>query len=301
MFYLIFGQYLVNNHILAKDIFATLQHRVANSNVRLGIIAASEGLLTTTQAEELNRLQAVKDIRFGDLAVEQGYLTEEQVSSLLKLQGNTFLQFVQLLIDEACFTMEDINTHMKSYQADHHLSDSQMTILKTGDFDSELPILIKVPSALYFDHLALVLRNIVRFISNDFYILDCKKVDSFEAEHIAMQQMKGSHDIILGFAATGNHLLSIANPFAKEDFTQVDDDAYDSVCEFINCINGIFATKLSENGIQVELLPPTSNYKLLVKGTKLYILSLVIEGHPVDLFISIDSPMEFSKEVSIDG
>lgn len=301
MFYLIFGQYLVNNHILTKDIFATLQHKVANSKVRLGIIAVSEGLLTSIQAEELNRLQAVKDIRFGDLAVERGYLTEEQVSSLLKLQGNTFLQFVQLLIDEACLTMEDINKYMKSYQEDYHLSDSQMTILKTGDFDSILPILISVPSALYFDHLALVLRNIVRFISNDFYILNCKKIDSFEAEHIAMQQMTGSHDITLGFAATSNHLLSIANPFAKEDFAAVGDDAYDSVCEFINCINGIYATKLSENGVHVELLPPTSNYKQLVRGAKLYILSLAIEGHPVDLFISIDSPMEFSKEVRLDG
>lgn len=56
--------------------------------VKLGLIAVSEKLLTQEQADKINRKQALEDKRFGDIAVEMGYLTESQVSRLLQLQGN---------------------------------------------------------------------------------------------------------------------------------------------------------------------------------------------------------------------
>ncbi len=51
-------------------------------------------------------------------------------------------------------------------------------------------------------------------------------------------------------------ILKIANGYAKEIFDLVDEDSLDSVCEFINCINGLFATQLSHENVNIDMLPP---------------------------------------------
>ena len=45
----------------------------------------------------------------------------------------------------------------------------------------------------------------------------------------------------MAFAGEDDALLKIASPFAKEEFESLDEDAFDSVCEFINCSNGLYA------------------------------------------------------------
>ena len=36
----------------------------------------------------------------------------------------------------------------------------------------------------------------------------------------------------------------------------MDDDALDAACEFLNCVNGLHASTLSQEGAILELLPP---------------------------------------------
>ena len=67
--------------------------------VKLGLIAVSEKLLSPEQADKINNRQAFEDKRFGDIAVEMGYLTESQVSRLLQLQGNPYLTFIQAMTE----------------------------------------------------------------------------------------------------------------------------------------------------------------------------------------------------------
>ena len=100
-------------------------------------------------------------------------------------------------------------------------------------------------------------------------------------------------NILFGFAGKGNNLLTIANPFAKEEFTGIDEDSFDSVCEFINCINGLFASQLSEEDVDIDLLPPISyvGQKLVSNGT-IYIVPIVIDGKEIDLLLSIDTAID---------
>ena len=44
-------------------------------------------------------------------------------------------------------------------------------------------------------------------------------------------------------------MLKVASDFAMEDFQEFDMDAYDAVCELINCTNGAFATRLCDDDI----------------------------------------------------
>lgn len=78
------------------------------------------------------------------------------------------------------------------------------------------------------------------------------------ADNFAMQAMEGDHYLISGFAGCSDSLLAIANPFAGEEFDAVDLDALDAVGEFTNCINGLFASELSKEGVDIDMLPRNS-------------------------------------------
>ena len=97
MFSQFFGNYLLENQKITAEQFDSCMNYIKANRVKLGLIAESEGLLTRTQANELNYLQMQTDKRFGDLAVEKGYLTETDVNYLLSRQGNPYLIFIQSL------------------------------------------------------------------------------------------------------------------------------------------------------------------------------------------------------------
>ena len=69
----ILGNYLVETKKISAAQLQTVLHKQDSVRVKLGLIAVSEGFMTTEQAEEVNEIQAIRDMRFGDIAVEKGY------------------------------------------------------------------------------------------------------------------------------------------------------------------------------------------------------------------------------------
>jgi CheY-specific phosphatase CheX len=109
---------------------------------------------------------------------------------------------------------------------------------------------------------------------------------------LASQKMIGDHDIFVGFAGEEKALLEIANPFAKEQFTSLDEDAYDAVCEFINCTSGLFASKLSYEDIHIDLTPPSYYTKQTIASEgDIYVVPLMIGGEQTDIVIVVNDPI----------
>jgi CheY-specific phosphatase CheX len=102
--------------------------------------------------------------------------------------------------------------------------------------------------------------------------------------------MVGDHEIFVGLAGKGKELLEIANPFAKEEFTEMDEDAFDSVCEFINCTNGLYASKLSHEDIHIDMTPPLfyKDNKVTSKGD-ICVVPIFINGVQTDLLVVADN------------
>lgn len=289
MFGQLFGDYLIRNGIISKDQFNEVMEQQKATRVKLGLIAAAEKLLTGEQAEEVNRLQLVMDKRFGDIAIEKGYLTEAQVSRLLSLQGNPYLLFVQTLIEKSILTLKDIESHLGAYQQSNHYSDNDIEALKSGDMDRIVPLFVHIESPLYNELIGLAVRNMIRFISSDIVLEKSYGIKEYSFETLACQKVKGQHNIFLGFAAKGSDLLAVASPFAKEDFTEINEDSYDAVCEFINCINGLFATKLSHEDIELDMLPPLSySNGTVVSGGQIAVVPVTVGDKKIDLLVSID-------------
>lgn len=286
MFSQFFGNYLLNKGEITKDQFTSCMEYMRANRVKLGLIAEAEGLLTRTQANELNQLQLQTDKRFGDLAIEQGYLTDSDVSYLLKLQGNPYLIFVQALDENKIMDLEKVTDLVADFQRDNGLSHTALEAIKCGDFDRLLPSFVTAEKDGYFSLMSLALRNIVRFVSPYIRIDTAEKTTEYSARYIAYQKTTGAYDGFLGFASNDRAILTIADGYAGEYFERPDEDALDSVGEFTNCINGLHAAELSYQETVIDMLPPKLLFDSGISDANgFYILPLYITGKKVDMII----------------
>lgn len=293
MFGLYFGKYLVDNGIISQSEYENVMTLQQQTRVKLGLIAVAEKLLTTKQAEEINDIQKRMDQRFGDIAIEKGYLLNEEVTYLLNMQGNSYMKSVQVLTDSNILNIKEIENHLENFKAAYKFSDSDLDALKSGDIDRIIPVFADMDVPFSGDYISLAIRNIIRFINSYVVLQKAYKVNEYSFETLASQRLVGDHDIFVGIAGREKALLKVANPFAKECFTKLDEDAFDSVCEFINCTNGLYASKLSHDNIQIDMTPPLfyTEKKITSEGD-IYVIPISIEGEQTDLIVAVDCQVE---------
>ncbi len=295
MFDQIFGNYLVRAGRISKEQLADVIAYESTVRVKLGLIAVSEKLMTKEQADEVNQLQTIMDKRFGDIAVEKGYLTEDEVGQLLKKQGNIYMLFVQTLIDKEYMTLEEIDEALKAYQKEQGFTHSSMDDLVSGDIERTVKLFLPPDTDLYGKLCGIAVRTLIRIINSNAYVSKAYLVDELAVDNFAMQGMEGDHAIISGFAGAGNSLLSIAEAFAEESFESVDMDALDAVGEFTNCINGLFASELSLDGIDVDMVPPEFHEEpVVIRGNQFCVFPIIIGCDVVNFVLSIDADISIN-------
>ncbi len=286
MFSQFFGNYLLNNGAITEDQFSSCMEYMRANRVKLGLVAESEGLITRAQAEELNRLQMQTDKRFGDLAVEKGYLTDTDISHLLQLQGSPYLIFVQALEENGILPRDKCMELVSQFQKDAGLTKSALEAIKCGDFDRLLPSFIHTDKERCLPIISLALRNIVRFVSPYIRIEAAERATEYSARYIAYQKTTGAYEGFLGFGSNDDAILTIADGYAGEYFEKPDMDALDSVGEFTNCINGLNATELSYQEVQIDILPPAYLFDSSVQDADgFYMLPIYIMGKRVDMIV----------------
>ena len=295
MFDQIFGNYLVSVNKLTKEQLDEIISLEKNVRVKMGLLAVAEKLMTEEQAEEINQLQAIRDMRFGDLAVEKGYLTEEQIGSLLKKQGNIYMLFVQTVIDKEYMTLEEIESALTDYQVENGFAHSDMDDLVSGDVDRTVRLFLPANSQYYDRVCGVAIRTVIRLISSSAYVKRAYFVDEFKAEKLALQKVDGDHKLFTGFAGEGDNLLVIADTYAQEEFGTVDLDALDAVGEFVNCINGLFASEMSHENVSVDMLPPEFyDNDVTVSGKQFCVFPIVIQDKEISFILSVDSEFSIS-------
>ena len=288
MFLNLFGDYLIDEGIITSEQFDKIKDTQSKTRVKLGLIAVSEKMLTDKQADEINRKQAIMDKRFGDIAVELGYLTGEQVSKLLDLQGNAYMRFCQTASDLGILTLDQVESALDDYFEKNDFDRYAKDSLKADDIDGIIPLFLDGIKEDIVDLVSVAVRTINRLISTDLSIDRAKEVDSYECDYIVSQYMDGDLLVKTGFSGSVEGVLKIADSFAGETFDKIDEDSLDSVGEFINIINGLYATSLSYRKIQVELIAPEliDGYSV-VTGNDLVVVPLKVDGKSVDLVVDV--------------
>ncbi|MEG1847540.1 MAG: chemotaxis protein CheX [Lachnospiraceae bacterium] len=285
----ILGRFLVDAQRITEEQLQEAIDTQDSIRVKLGVIAISEKLMTIEQTEEINALQAKKDKRFGDLAIEKEYLTEEQVKKLLGLQGNEYLIFIQTLLDKHFITMETLDVALEDYRKVHGFMESEMNTLKSGDIDKIVPMFLTMENPLCRQLFVYAVKTIYRLVDSHVAISESYKTACIHVDTLGYQKLIGSHEGFMGISGNIDPIIKMALAYTKETFVENSEDALDAICELINCTNGIFATKLSQERIEVDMEPPVySAFPKEVKGKDLYVLPLIVCGEKIDLLISID-------------
>lgn len=293
MFNQIFGKYLVDSGRLTEEQLQDVIESEAEVRVKLGLIAVAEKLLTKEQADEINQLQTIMDKRFGDIAVMKGYLNEETVASLLKKQANVYMLFCQTLIDKEIMTLEEVDQALADYQTMEGFTHSDMDDLVSGDVDRTVRIFLPQDSALDAQLCGIMIRTVLRIINENAYVTKAFMVNELTVDNFAMQKLLGDHTIYVGFAGASDSLLNVAEPFANEEFERVDMDALDAVGEFINCVNGLFASDLSVKNINVDMAPPEYfDSPVKLSGEQICVFPVVIGAEPINFILSVDSSIQ---------
>ncbi|MDE5778873.1 MAG: chemotaxis protein CheX [Lachnospiraceae bacterium] len=297
MFGVYFGKYLEEKGILTAEQYQSVIEECKTSKVKLGLLAVEEGAMTTEQAEEVNMLQQMQDRRFGDIAVDKGYLTEDQVSTLLERQGDEYLLFVQALNEHNILTLDQIQKEINAYKKAKRMTALDIEALKSGDIDRIVPVFVKGSSVhpLVKDYVALTARDFVRFIDTQFRIENIEKLNEFKTSYVAGQEMDGDYNMFTGYCGDGKGIKIIAERYAKETFEDIDADVLDAACEFLNCNNGLFATKLGNEDVDMDMLPPLmrdSDTTISSEG-EMYKVPFYINDAEVDLIICIEAKWKF--------
>lgn len=289
MFIQLFSNYLVGQSVLTIEQRDSFQEEIQKTRVKLGTIAVADGLLTEAQAEEINHQQTQQDRRFGDIAVELGYLTDEQITELLGKQGNIAMKFFQLLTDNLGISLDAITEHLAAFQKVHGFTDAEIEALKKDDFDSIIPLFATVRDPAITDLAGLVMRNLTRFVNNNFYFGRMKKASDYSYSMLAGQKSLGDSFVYLGFGATNepDGIIRLAKDYARTVTISNSDEVYDAVCEFANLNNGLFASVLSDDDISIDMVPPEVYLNQRLSGSAYY-MPVYFNDSEFDLIISTD-------------
>ena len=290
MFIQLFSNYLVGQSVITIEQRDMFQEEIQKTRVKLGTIAIAEGLLTEEQAEEINHQQTLQDRRFGDIAVELEYLTSDQVTELLGKQGNVSMKFFQILIDNLDLTMETVTEHLRGFQKAHGFTDEELEAVKEDDFETIIPLFATVRDTTITDLAGLVMRNLTRFVTNNFYFGRMKKATEYSYSMLAGQKSVGEADIFLGFSATNDldGIIKLAKNYAKSVSVTSSDEVYDAVCEFANLNNGLFDSVLSDDDVFIEMVPPEVYLNQQLSGNAYY-MPVYIDDSEFDIIISTDA------------
>lgn len=289
----IVGNYLIEKGMITPEQFKDILKEQRKVRVKLGLIAVAEGLMTQEEASRVNQLQAVMDMRFGDIAVSKGYLTEGQVESLLKKQGNAYLTFAQALENQELMTIEQLDQCLVDFQYANNLTASDMEALKSDDAEKILRLYLPVEAEKYLNIAGVAVRTIARLIDTELYPEKAFIATEVAANRGALQYVEGDVCIHCGMIGNDDELLYTASVFGKEEFETVNEDALDAVSELLNCINGLHASALSQDGVSVELMPPEFSVELSKMTCKeMLVLPLHVGGSRVCFLIAVDNKIE---------
>lgn len=296
MFSHIFGNYLVEQGVLTEELLESCLEEQYVTRVKLGVIAEAEGFMSKEQADEVNMLQQNQDRKFGDIAIEKGYLTREQLEMVLKQQGNQYMKFLQMLVSKANLSIQTIDTYINNFKEAYGFSGLEVNAIKSNEIGAIVPLFASTAKPYITELVGLVVRNISRFISTRVYIERIRPVEEFDYLYLTGQKAVGDYEIYVALACDDkDSFLQFASAYAKEEFRFMKGEVFDVIGEFLNCVDGMFAAKISNRGIVIDLFPAVTYANQTAKG-QAYIVPIMINKKNINLYIAVDSEISLGEK-----
>lgn len=276
----LFGNYLVQKQRITQIQLDDLLPVPKELKAEVETIAVINKILAPATVQELLSKLDKSSERFGEVAIDAGYLTDDKLDTILTYQSNVFMKFIQSLLNKRLLTIEQINPFLNEFQQLGGYNDSQMSALIHDDLEQCIAIFVPLKTMQLKELTLTLVQTIRRLIDRDVYLDKAYIARSLQLDKYASQTIIGDMHIKVYISAPDNGLLAIANHFTGDTYETVNEDALDNVGEFINCVNGLFATNLSYSDIEIDMNSP--EYALdgpFISNEKLFVIPIHANGY----------------------
>lgn len=294
MFTQFFGNYLLNEKLVTPQQLVDGLQEKANTRLKLGILAINAGYMTSTQVDKVHEMQTRIDRRFGDIAVELGYMNEVQVEELLKSQQIGYLLLGQALVDKSYISNSEFENAISAYKERYSLTDEDIESSKNEKINAMIETFFEIRKEnkdLYTDYIELLINNLVRFIGDDFTILEPIGVEDPNKDlYKVAQDIEGAEFVAsTSIFASKPVIIEFASRFIQEPLIDINEYTQASVCDFLNLHNGLFTVNTSNNkGIELKLTPPFfSKNRVDNPGKELIVLPVFFTFGTVNFLITL--------------
>lgn len=269
-----FGSYLLNKKAVTPEQLNKAIEEMSSSHIKLGTLAMYKGYMTSEEVDECCYIQRRENKHFGEIALERSYLFEDQLEELLHAQTPNYLHLGQTLVDSGVLSNSTLQDLMIGYNQEN-IYDNQET---DEEYDKHLASLTEIQN--YFRHggheipdfivtyIHLLLKNLVRFIGNDFTPLDPVTVPEFETHYCVRQGFNGNPPYcgITRLDMEEDVAITFASRYADMEFEDFSEYVSASLEDFLNLQNGLFAVNLSNTATEdISLDPPVREEEEIVE------------------------------------
>lgn len=275
----LFGNYLVQKKMITQEQLDALLPVPKEAKADISTIAVINKVLAAPQVIALLSGIDTSRERFGDVAVKKGILSDDSLEQLITYQSNSFMVFMQLLLDNRFLMLEQIGPLLESFSNEGQYTPPQMEALILDDLEQIVTIFAPMRNDKLKNYTLTMIRTFRRLVDKDIYMEKAYVTHSIQIDHYAAQLITGDFRFKVYLSGTFDNLLGVANYFADDSYKNIDEDALDNVGEFINCVNGLFATGLSYDEIMVDMdSPEYSMNGPFISNGKLYVLPIHVNG-----------------------
>lgn len=275
----LFGNYLVEKGKLTLEQLDAMLPVKKQFKAEVEVISIVTKVLTPAAVQELLQSMDKESEHFGEAAVNSELITDDKLDDILAYQSNDFMKFLQLLVDDGCISYEDINRELDAFQQKNEWNDEQLNALMNDDLEQCIDLFVQFASPVLKELTKTFVQTYRRLIDRDVYLEKACSADSIQLDKCASQMIIGDMRIKVYISAPDNDLLAIANHYTGDTYDTVTEDALDSVGEFINCVNGLFATNMSYEDVSVDMNSPEyTDAGPLISNETFYVIPMHVNG-----------------------
>jgi CheY-specific phosphatase CheX len=249
MFNQIFVSYLNQEKILSPEQSREVLEVQKNTRIRIGVLAEEENLMTSQQTDQVNRLQTSQNARFGDIAIQKDFLTQEQLDALLKKQPREHIILKQILCDKGYLDSQQADNALDGFKSSLGVSDEDFSLLQDGNIEAYIKHIAKIDESLMGEFAKMFITLTFRLIDREVMVKEAYKTTLASAKYIVTQRCFGDAEGFFSFSSADSaSAIKFAEAYSKFTLDTLDEDARESLKEFMNCVCGLVISELSNSG-----------------------------------------------------
>ena len=274
----LFGNYLVEKKCITQEQLEQLLPVPQEVTAKIETIVLVRKILLPAQVQTL--LESLNEAEeFGEIAVKEGLISDDRLEQLTSFQTNSFMKFMQLLVNEEYIRLDQLNQIISSFETEYEYTDAQMNSLVLNDLEEIIRIFVPLKNHHLHELTVTLLQTLKRLIDKEVYLDKAYTSNAVQLDSYAGQTVNGDMNFKVYISGLGDNLLGIANYFTGDKYEEVNEDALDNVGEFINCVNGLFATNLSYGDIMIDMSSPDYAMEgLYLKDNPLFVIPIHANG-----------------------